>query len=171
MNLNSLLPVILLALVVAAIAAAVAGKKGGKSNETPRKKPPLTANEQAMFNRLKGALPELNVLAQVSFGALLTAKSRPARNTFDRKIADFVVCDAAFQVLAVVELDDSSHKGRERQDASRDSLLTTAGYRVLRYPRVPDIDKVRSDFFPPVKVSEEITPTPKRGAIRLEPKM
>lgn len=30
------------------------------------------------------------------FGALLSSRSRASRNTFDRKIADFVVCDKTF---------------------------------------------------------------------------
>ena len=101
-----------------------------------------------MHNRLTQSLPDFVVLAQVSFGALLTAKTYAARNRFDRKIADFVICDKAFQVIAVVELDDASHKGKRAQDSDRDALLIQAGYRVLRYDNVPDIDKVKADFAP-----------------------
>lgn len=120
----------------------------GGPAESPRRKNPVTENEQAMFNRLIGALPHCIVLAQVSFGALLSSRSRASRNTFDRKIADFVVCDKAFQVLAIVELDDGSHRGNEARDATRDLLLTAAGYRVLRYSRIPNIDRVQADFTP-----------------------
>lgn len=102
-----------------------------------------------MFNRLKQALPTTTVSAQVSFGALLAAKSRATRNRFDRKIADFVICDHAYQVLAVVELDDASHRSKTSADSARDLLLTQAGYRVLRYPNIPDIDRVKLDVFPP----------------------
>lgn len=102
-----------------------------------------------MFNRLHGALPELHVLGQVSFGALLTARSQATRNTFDRKIADFVLCDQAHQVVAVIELDDASHRTKAKADQARDAMLTDAGYRVLRYANVPDIDRVRTDVFPP----------------------
>jgi len=142
--------IVVIATYVLTIKLALKEKKT-KANQSEREKPQrrepaLTANEQAMYNRLAQALPDLIVLAQVSFGALLNAKSQATRNTFDRKIADFVVCDRAFQVLTVVELDDSSHKGKEEQDASRDSLLTKAGYRVLRYPRIPDIDQVQRDL-------------------------
>jgi very-short-patch-repair endonuclease len=59
-----------------------------------------------------------------------------------------VVCDKAFQVLAVIELDDASHKGKTDKDAARDAMLVSAGYRVLRYPNIPDLDRVRSDFLP-----------------------
>lgn len=146
---------VLIVLVIAVVVIAALSKKqqGPKEipdkaieGEKPRACPPLTKNEQAMFFRLQSALPTLIVLSQVSFGALLTAKSRGARNTFDRKRADFVICDKSFKVLAVIELDDSSHDGREAQDANRDKLLKDAGYRVLRYRGIPDIEQVAMDF-------------------------
>lgn len=139
----------LIVMAIALMAFSIAKKRGTRSNkasEQPRRKAPLTEREQAMHNRLTQALPDLVVLAQVSFSALLTARAYAVRNTFDRKVADFVVCNKAFQVLAIVELDDSSHKGRAEQDAARDALLTDAGYRVLRYPHVPDTDRVKADF-------------------------
>jgi len=144
-----MLGVLLLIVVGLAVVTASKKNKGGGTGERPRRKAPLTDREQAMFNRLVQALPERVVLAQVSFSALLTARAYAVRNTFDRKVADFVVCDAAFQVIAVVELDDSSHKGRAKEDGARDALLTDAGYRVVRYPRVPDIEQVKADFAPP----------------------
>lgn len=136
-------------MAIALVAFAIAKRRlpqNKEAGETPRRKAPLTEREQAMHNRLTQSLPELVVLAQVSFSALLTARKYAVRNTFDRKVADFVVCDKAFQVLAIVELDDSSHKKREQQDASRDTLLTDAGYRVLRYANVPDIERLKTDF-------------------------
>ncbi|WP_213956357.1 DUF2726 domain-containing protein [Variovorax sp. dw_954] len=139
--------------------------RGGGSKEVPRATWPLTRNEQAMFFRLQGALPDLIVLSQVSFGALLTAKSMPVRNTFDRKRADFVICEKSFKVVAIVELDDSSHDGKKARDEKRDALLTTAGYRVLRYRGIPNIDRVQADFAPPPPPT-----TPRQeGQIRVEP--
>lgn len=85
-----------------------------------------------MYPRLLKALPDIVILAQVCFSALLTARKTGTRNRFDRKIADFVVCDKALQVLAVIELDDSSHRGKEGKDAARDKLLQDAGHRVTR---------------------------------------
>ena len=145
-----LLAAVVLILVGVALIAG-ANKRGKGHGEKPKPKALMTEREQAMYNRLVQALPELVVLAQVSFSALLTARSYASRNTFDRKVADFVVCDSAFRVLAVVELDDSSHKGREKEDGAREALLVNAGYRVLRYPRVPDIDRVKIDFTSPAK--------------------
>ena len=115
--------------------------------ERPVFKPLLTAREQGMFALLVEALPEYAVLAQISFGALLCAKTRAGRNRFDRKIADFAICNKkTAEVLALIELDDSSHRGKEAQDAARDDMLTGAGYTVLRYDRVPTAAEVRSDM-------------------------
>lgn len=148
---KSLLPIVLIA-IVALVAFAIFAKQASKGKagrgEPPKRKRLMTEREQAMHNRLTQALPDLVVLAQVSFGALLSARAYAVRNTFDRKIADFAVCDKAFQVLAVIELDDASHKGKAEKDNTRDALLTSAGYRVLRYTNIPDIDRVRGDFAP-----------------------
>lgn len=95
--------------------------------------------------------PDKLVFAQMSFGALLTARGRATRNRFDRKIADFVVCENALKVLAVIELDDNSHRWKEGRDAARDKLLKDAGYRVIRYPRIPNVEKVQADFAPAEK--------------------
>ncbi|WP_374295361.1 DUF2726 domain-containing protein [Acinetobacter sp.] len=106
----------------------------------------LTMNEQPTFLRLKEALPEHHVLAQVSFNAFMTAKGYATRNLFNRKVADFVVLDNKFNVVAIVELDDSSHKGKEGRDAERDALIAEAGYKVIHYKRTPEIEKIKLDF-------------------------
>lgn len=119
-------------------------------SKTPRgklwRKKILTDREQAMCNRLIQTFPDYIVLSQVSFSALITSKDQRTRNGFNRKVADFVLCDRAFEVLAIVELDDKSHKGREVIDNLRDNWLTSVGYRVVRYSNVPDIEKLRADF-------------------------
>lgn len=76
----------------------------------------------------------------------MTAQGYATRNLFNRKIADFVVLDKQFNIVAIVELDDSSHKGKEDKDADRDSLIIEAGHRIIRYQRTPDIDQVKKDF-------------------------
>jgi very-short-patch-repair endonuclease len=138
--------VALLVLALVVVVALAMAKRGGTGNSEIKRKAVLTANEQPMYFRLTEALPEHVVLAQVSFSALLKTRLQKTRNTFDRKTADFVICDKAFNVLAVVELDDSSHKGREQADAARDRLLSNAGLKVIRYKRVPNIETVRKDI-------------------------
>lgn len=140
-----------LALLIVALALLIKAKGKGKSGseEKPRAKVPLTKNEQPMYFRLKEALPGYEVLAQVAFSALLTARKTATRNSFDRKVADFVICTRSFEVVAVIELDDKSHKGKEAADAARDQMLIDAGYRVLRYAMTPNAEKVRKDIQQP----------------------
>ena len=82
------------------------------------------------------------VLPQVSFGALLNARNGASRYSFSQKRADFALLDKSFKVIAIIELDDSSHKGKEGADASRDAMLMQAGYQVLRYQKTPDRSKM-----------------------------
>lgn len=149
---QAIFAVIVIALILFVVAILIHSKNKtpeddkAKNLETPRKKRLLTEREEAMYNRLTSTLPEAKVLAQVSLGALLTAKNRAIRNTFDRKQADFVLCDEALQVVAVIELDDSSHKPKEGSDGYRDAMLINAGYTVKRYKNIPDIDQLERDF-------------------------
>ncbi|PHV20933.1 hypothetical protein CSQ92_16230 [Janthinobacterium sp. BJB446] len=110
------------------------------------RKPVMTAREQQMYHLLQVALPECTVLAQVAFSALVTAKGWANRNRFDRKVADFVLCSRQLNVIAVIELDDSSHNGRERQDRERDAMLRLAGYVTLRYATFPTQQALRADI-------------------------
>ena len=90
--------------------------KGNRGERNPIKgKRIITMNEQPTFLRLLEALPEHIVLAQVAFSAFMTAKGYATRNLFNRKVADFVVLDKQFNVVAIVELDDASHKGKKKK--------------------------------------------------------
>lgn len=135
---------IIFAFMALAAAAAVALKRSGKAGQVPTKaKPLMTKREQAMFWRLKETFPDAVVLAQVAFAALITSPFKH-RNRYDRKIADFVLCDPSMRVQVVFELDDVSHEGRGASDAAREALLTTAGYKVLRFPNVPNRDELKA---------------------------
>ncbi len=142
------LAVALIAVVVASIAMKGKQTRGNGKQGTFGPRAIATANEQHMFWKLVKAFPapEYVVLTQVSFGALLTAKGGASRGSFSQKMADFVLTDKAFTVLAVIELDDSSHKGREDNDRSRDAMLIEAGYKVVRYPRIPEVEKLHADI-------------------------
>ena len=125
----------------------LAKRQTGKSRRSLRLqgKPVMTAREQQMYHLLQTALPECTVLAQVAFSALVTAKGWENRNRFNRKVADFVLCSQQLNVLAVIELDDSSHAGREREDKERDDMLRLAGYVTLRYANFPTQQALRAD--------------------------
>ncbi|MGK5009419.1 DUF2726 domain-containing protein [Janthinobacterium sp. MDB2-8] len=140
-------------IVLLAIAALIlffvmlATRQTGKSRGPLRlqKKSVMTAREQQMYQLLQTALPECTVLAQVAFSALVTAKGWANRNRFDRKVADFVLCSQQLNVIAIIELDDRSHAGRERQDKERDAMLRLAGYVTLRYANFPSQQALRAD--------------------------
>lgn len=108
-------------------------------------KPVITPFEQKMFVQLIEAFPQYHVLAQVAFSALITSKQFKYRAKFNRKVTDFVILDKNMKVIAIIELDDPSHLGKEQQDAQRDAMLDQAGYRVLRYTDIPSSRELRKD--------------------------
>ncbi|SSV47154.1 DUF2726 domain-containing protein [Acinetobacter nosocomialis] len=145
----AMIGIFLIAIMILAILSVL--KKGESKNRnakrTPIKgKPIITMNEQPTFMKLKEALPEHIILAQVAFSAFMTAQGYGTRNLFNRKVADFVVLDKTFNIVAIVELDDSSHKGKEKFDAERDALIHEAGFKVIRYKRTPELLQIHRDF-------------------------
>lgn len=128
----------------------------------PGKPPPVTArpfltgNEREFLGRLERALPECRVHAQVSMGALMRpsipqghdarqrSRHRSIRNTFDRKIVDFVIeSRAGGRIIALVELDDRTHDAKK--DHRRDRMTAAAGYRTIRWRsrQKPDREEIR----------------------------
>lgn len=141
--------IFLIAIMILAILSVL--KKGESKNRNAKRNPIegkriITMNEQPTFMKLKEALPEHIILAQVAFSAFMTAQGYATRNLFNRKVADFVVLDKAFNIVAIVELDDSSHKGKEKFDAERDTLIQEAGFKVIRYKRTPELAQIHRDF-------------------------
>jgi very-short-patch-repair endonuclease len=153
---KEMLLVLVLAVVISIATAVLKGPRRRASGDIRARKL-LTEREQPMYFRLRQAFPDDVVLSQVAFSALLTAKDQPTRSMFNRKVADSVVATNAFEVLAVIGLDDSSHKGREVQDSKRDSLLERAGYRVLHFKNVPDVDAVQRAVRPTVPAPDKLT--------------
>lgn len=144
---NSIWLVLALVVLVVIVRVLMARQQAGAPTKKDlRKKPPLTEREQGMFFRLCKTFPEHVVLSQVAFSALLVSKQQATRNGYNRKFADFVLCTKSFHVVAVIELDDSSHRGREAADSDRDTWLTTAGYKVVRYAQIPDTARLLSDL-------------------------
>lgn len=146
---NVMWMVVTLALLLLVVAVAQRGVRQGTAHtEQARARRPLTPREQEMFLRLSQAFPQPRfvVLSQVAFTALLTARRQSTRNGFNRKVADFVLCDGSFSVIAAIEIDDRTHVGREDKDAARDAWLTGAGYKVHRYKTIPDVATLRGDL-------------------------
>jgi polyisoprenoid-binding protein YceI len=114
----------------------------------------LTPNEIHFFHRLQRALPTYHVFPQVSFAAFLTDDGKLSRNArwslrgrFDRKIADFVICERDnMNIIALVELDDSTHVASA--DRQRDAITKAAGYQTIRFQsrRKPSEAEIASLF-------------------------
>jgi len=118
----------------------------------PRK--PLSAPEQVLYFRLCKALPDHMILAQVGLSHILGVKKgnnfQAWYNRINRMSADFVVCSKDSRVLAVIELDDSSHEKERRKvaDAKKNKALDSAGIRILRWnvKAMPDEVEIKSAF-------------------------
>ncbi|KGT47106.1 MULTISPECIES: DUF2726 domain-containing protein [Acinetobacter] len=106
----------------------------------------ITPFESKMFTRLKDAFPHHHILVQVAFSALITHDNIKMRSKFNRKVTDFVVMDRDYNVVAIIELDDPSHIGKEKEDAERDAMLIAAGYTVVRYTEIPSIRQLQRDL-------------------------
>lgn len=144
----------------AAVGMALARSKLASGGSEPKFKPKplLTSNEMEFLARLEGAAPELRFFPQVAMGALLEpAVSRRdgkayyrLRGMFSQKIVDFVAQRRSDgQIVAVIELDDRTHNVQE--DASRDAMLSSAGYRIVRWnsKTKPDAAAIRATLMPP----------------------
>jgi len=114
---------------------------------------PLSRPEQVLYFRLRNALPEHIVLAQVQLSRFLGVKRGHNfyawNNRIDRLSADFLICSKDASVVAAIELDDKSHEFEHRQriDAKKEKALTSAGVRLIRWRTVslPDEIAIRQE--------------------------
>lgn len=142
---NSLHPIVSMAIPIAfgavlLLVIATALLRGGKPWQAHiQRKPLMTENEKEFFHRLLRALPGHAVFPQVSFAAIITDDGKLARqkrwavrSRFNRKVADFVVCErVTLSIIALVELDDRTHSATADRD--RDELTKAAGYQTFRF--------------------------------------
>jgi very-short-patch-repair endonuclease len=112
----------------------------------------LTPREQDLCRRLEALYRQHRVFAKVALSQLLevrpgTGNRRAIRNHYSQLVADFVLCRDDFSVVAVIELDDSSHAATDRQDADRrkTKAVESAGLRLVRIPggELPSPDELR----------------------------
>lgn len=119
-------------------------------------KPTMSRPEQVLYFRLVRALPEQIVLAQVQLSRILGVKKGYSfkywYNRINRMSADFVVCNKDSRVVAVIELDDSSHERDDRKiaDAKKNRVLTSAGIRIVRWQAnaLPDEHTIKAILAP-----------------------
>lgn len=120
------------------------GGHAGRDHWPLYSKPLLTERETDFYRRLEVMYPEHRIFVQVALSQLLevspgTRDRRSIRNRFNQLVADFVLCRRDLSVVAVIELDDSSHAAPNRQKADRRkaNALESAGLRLVRIPAGP----------------------------------
>lgn len=102
----------------------------------------LSPAELSFFRVLEGALAgQAKICPKVRLGDLFFVarpnENQGYRNKIDRKHVDFLICDpTSLKPLCGVELDDSSHARRDRQerDALVDQVFRAAGLPLVRFP-------------------------------------
>ena len=153
---NSSLAVLFIVLAVAIAVAALLAAKASKGRVARyRARPPMTDNELEFFGRLVKAVPEHFIFPQVAMSAILqtTETDRKKAHGDHLRIAqqrvDYLVCRADGSIVAVVELDDKSHKAAK--DKLRDERLQGAGIRTLRFEsrKKPAVPALRDALVPP----------------------
>jgi hypothetical protein len=113
-NLSDLMGLVITVVVISGVASALFTPLG--STPKLRAKVFLTDAETVFYRRLRVAAAPLNVAPQVAMAAIVTTaggsngRRRGSRNTFDRKIIDFVLFDDDGNVKLLVELDDRTHR-------------------------------------------------------------
>ena len=133
----AVLALFLVAMVFAAAVAKRKGSPGAGGSGAYRARSIMTANELEFFGRLVTALPGHYVFPQVAMSALIEAANSDKKMAHSDRLrvaqqrADYVVCTAGGEVVAVIELDDRTHV--QAKDQLRDLRLEQAGIRTVRF--------------------------------------
>jgi len=145
--------IIVVAVVVIVLVILKAKAQGGTGDDVwpLYAKKLLSQPEQVLYFRLIEALPGHIILAQVQLSQLLGVKKgnnyQAWCNRINRMSVDFVVCNKDSSIVAVIELDDSTHQraGRQAADAKKDKALASAGIRIVRWQvgSIPDIGSIQ----------------------------
>lgn len=162
--------------IALAIMLAQVWLKGEGQSGAFRARALMTPNEVEFFSRLVAAVPEHYVFPQVAMSALIEAATNDKKKAHGDRLriaqqrVDYVICDKACKVVAVVELDDRTHSAAK--DQVRDARLKQAGLRTVRFQskNKPGVDALRAAILPNSPIPEglrnhpgEVTPTEKVG--------
>jgi hypothetical protein len=133
----------------------------------------LTQAERRALALLSQALPKHTILAQVPLARFIRVPTRNSYTEWMRRVgqvcADLLVCDAASQVVAVVELrrppGQDSERTRKRH-ARMDRVLQKAGIRVVVWNEeaLPHVEAVRDQILPTARMAVPSAPAGPRTA-------
>ena len=111
-----------------------------------RPKKVLDATEEKFFKLLRAAVPaDCYVFPHVSMRALIATNHWDFWAPFNLKRVDFVICNAALNIVCVVELEGENQQKRHLR---REKMLQKAGVNILRY-RVqnnPSVEEMQKDI-------------------------
>ena len=177
-----------LVVVVACVAWALVphGKRRDRTPEAvdtlaawpPRATRVLNTAERQAYDLLAHALPGHMILAQVPLQRFIKVPTRNSYAEWLRRVgqlnADFVVCDADSQVLAVVEVEGEDDQPGSRAQRRRERMV-----RVLKSAQVPcfvwragalpSVGAAREALMPSAKVPELSDAIPEAAAPMREP--
>jgi hypothetical protein len=126
----------------------------------------LTQHERQAWRTLVQAFPEHVILAQVPLQRFLKVPKRHSYGEWLHRVgrltADLLVCDAATQVLAVVEVHSPRDSDRSKQRHDRLSrVLKEAGVRLVVWIEnaIPPVDTARATVLPLPPVAEGAAPS------------
>ncbi len=127
----------------------------------------LSTQERLAFHVLTRALPDHMVLAQVPLSRFLNVPRRNSYADWLRRIgnqcADFVVCDMAAQVIAVVELQGTQATERQRKRLTRIQRTLKAAKLPLylwNEAALPGVDAARDQIAPEPEAPVATSPAP-----------
>lgn len=140
-----------LVVIVALFCKFIMKKNDGNEVWPYYQKKVLSQPEQILFYRISNALPEYIVLAQVQMSRFVDVKKSNNYQKWYNKInllsVDYLICRKDFSIVAVVELDDSSHSNEKRKlvDSKKDRVLETIGIKIVRWnvKLMPDDDTIK----------------------------
>lgn len=127
--------------------AATGGKKPADEFGRFFRKPLLNKSEKKLVLALDTVIPDVfgpgaRILSQVSYGEFLKGENQSARARINQKRADFVIVDADFEILCVIEYQGAGHYGRgekarenaELRDRVKRAACSSAGILLIEVP-------------------------------------
>lgn len=172
------LPVPLFLLLMMVVVAVVFGNKRDRVKAPTRwtvsARELMNSTEKRFFRRLEETFPDLTVLSQVALSQLVAVAEGKAhwslRASIDRKVVDFVLCDADLRVIACIEIDGPAHRRlkQKRRDADKTAALSAAGYKLLRFStdQLPSAQDLKVAIaWRPSRISSETSETALDSAV------
>lgn len=136
--------IIIIAIIIG-IAAAISMKISNiqkQPKETYRKKYLLTKNEYSFYQKIKPTIKEhnLKILCKIRLADLIEPEPNKnqkewyaAFNRIKSKHIDFAIATEDMNIIALVELQDSTHQNSDRKERDEfiNNAVTNAGYTLL----------------------------------------